>query len=74
MLGKIFQFVQADVRAKTTKLRQLSKKHPEKYETVESMFLYEVLFLRRDKKQQYWNSDNGLLSNKFRTTWSMFGA
>ncbi|CAJ0572110.1 unnamed protein product, partial [Mesorhabditis spiculigera] len=42
MLGKIFQFVQADVRAKTTRLRELSGKDPVKYESAEAMFAHEV--------------------------------
>ncbi|KAL6731344.1 hypothetical protein Aduo_002218 [Ancylostoma duodenale] len=41
LLGKIFHFVQVDVREKTTKLRQLRQKIPEFYKSVKEMVVYE---------------------------------
>ncbi|CAJ0928908.1 unnamed protein product, partial [Mesorhabditis belari] len=42
MLGKIFHFVQVDIRSKTTRLRELNKKEPEKYDSVDALFAHEV--------------------------------
>ncbi|KAK6730329.1 hypothetical protein RB195_007036 [Necator americanus] len=41
LLGKIFHFVQADVREKTTKLQELRQEAPNPYRSVKEMVVYE---------------------------------
>ncbi|XGW21477.1 hypothetical protein V3C99_004438 [Haemonchus contortus] len=54
LLGKIFHFVQADVREKTNKLLDLRKKNPDSYRSVKSMVTYE-------SKQQHYPGSKALL-------------
>ncbi|KAK6041084.1 glycolipid transfer protein [Cooperia oncophora] len=54
LLGKIFHFVQADVREKTNKLLTLREKNPDSYRSVKSMITYE-------NEQQHYPGSKALL-------------
>ncbi|KAK5975422.1 putative Glycolipid transfer protein (Gltp) [Trichostrongylus colubriformis] len=54
LLGKIFKFVQADVREKTNMLLDLREKNPESYRSVKSMITFE-------NEQRYYPGSKALL-------------
>lgn len=54
LLGKIFHFVQADIREKTNKLLHLREKHPESYRSVKTMVSFE-------NEQQHYPGSKALL-------------